>query len=205
MAVTTYAELQDSIAAWLARVADTKITANADDFITLAEAYINRHLRVRQMETAATITTTNGSTNLDDDYLAWKRLTWLGDPYRSLEYVSPDMLNRMYPDTEDGYPSVFTIEGSDIIIRPVDDSTSLSFLYYTKVPALSDDNTTNWLLTAHPDLYLAASLAEANAFLINPDHAALWAQKRDMVLDQITKLSEKTKGPTSIKPIGTWY
>jgi len=205
MALADFADLKDSIASWLARVADTEITSNAADFVALAEAYFNRKLRVRQMETVSTFTTTDGSTNLSDDYLAWKRLTWLGDTYVALEYVSPDMLVRMHPAVEAGTPSVFTIENNDIIVRPTDDDTEFSFLYYAKVPALEDDTDTNWVLNEYPDLYLAASLAEANAFLINPDHSNLWAQKRAMIIDDITKLSEKTKGPSAIRPIGTWY
>lgn len=203
MALADYADLKDSVASWLARVADTEITSNAADFITLAEAYFNRTLRVRQMETVTTFNTTDGSTNLPDDYLAWKRLTWLGDTYMSMEYVLPDMLVRMHPANEAGVPAVFTIESDNLIVRPTDDDTEFSFLYYAKVPALVDDTDTNWLLTAHPDLYLAAALAEANAFIINPDHAGLWAQKRDAIIDDIQRLSEKTKGPARIIPIGT--
>jgi hypothetical protein len=205
MALSTYANLQDSIASWLARVGDTQITTNAADFITMAEAYFNRHLRVRQMETIQSTTTTEGVINLPDDYLAWKRLTWLGDRYNSLEYLGPDMFNIAHRGVEAGIPINFTIEGLNIKTRPYDDDTTLEFLYYAKVSALSDDTPTNWLLTAHPDLYLAASLAEANAFLINPEHAQLWALKRDEIMSQIAVLSEKTKGPSRIVPIGTFY
>jgi hypothetical protein len=205
MALATCSDLKSAVATWLARSGDTQITSNVSDFIEMAEAHINRNLRVRQMETVQTFMTTSGVANLADDYLAWKRMTWLGDTYVSLEYVTPDMLNRAHPAVEDGIPSLFTIQGSDIIIRPTDDTTNFEFLYYAKLTALSADGDTNWLLDQNPDLYLAATLAEANAFLINPDHASLWAAKRDNIIDQMSRLSEKTKGPSRIIPIGTWY
>lgn len=205
MALATYDDLKNSIALWLGRVADAEITSAAADFIALAEAYINRNLRVRQMETVQTFTTTDGSTNVADDYLAWKRLTWMGDVQQSLEYVIPDLLHRMHPTADAGIPTIFTIEGSNIIVRATDDDTSYEFLYYAKVPALASDNTTNWLLTEYPDLYLSASLAEANAFIINPDHAAKWVEKRDTIIASIVELSEKTKGPSRVQPIGTFY
>ena len=205
MALSTYNGLKDSVGSWLARSGDTQITNNVADFITLADAYLNRNLRTRRMETVSTFTTTSGERNLPDDYLAWRRLTWLGDTYVSLEYLNPDVFNRWYPAVEAGTPRTFTIEGDTIKIRPTDDVTSFSFLYFAKIPAMSDDDDSNWVLEHHPDLYLAAALAEANAFLVNPDHAALWAQKRDALIAQVIALSEKTKGPGRIVSIGPYY
>jgi hypothetical protein len=205
VALATCSDLKSAVATWLARSGDTQITSNVADFIEMAEGHLNRNLRTRQMETVQTFTTTDGSTNLADDYLAWKRLTYLGDTYVPLEYVSPDMLIRAHPAVEAGTPNLFTIEGSDIIIRPTDDDTDFEFLYYAKLSALEDDTDTNWLLNEYPDLYLSATLAEANAFLINPDHAALWAMKRDSIIADIMRLNEKTKGPARIIPIGSFY
>jgi hypothetical protein len=205
VALATCSDLKSAVATWLARSGDTQITSNVADFIEMAEGHLNRNLRTRQMETLQTFTTTDGSTNLADDYLAWKRLTYLGDTYVPLEYVSPDMLIRAHPAVEAGIPNVFTIEGSDIIIRPTDDDTSFEFLYYAKLSPLEDDTDTNWLLNEYPDLYLSAAVAEANAFLINPDHASLWAQKRDGIISDIMRLNEKTKGPSRIIPIGSFY
>jgi hypothetical protein len=205
MALSTCSELKEAVATWLARSGDTQIVDNVGDFIAMAEAYINRHLRVRDMETHMIVTTVDGGTNLPDDYLAWRTMTWLGDVYAVLDYLHPDMLTRYFADNASGPPRAFTIEGGDLVVRPIDDSTELDFLYYAKPSPLVDDDDTNWLLTAHPDLYLSAALAEANAFLINPDHASLWGQKRDIILNDIKVLSEKTKGPTRVIPIGSFY
>jgi hypothetical protein len=202
MALDTYSGLQDSIASWLARVADTQITGNAADFITLAEAHLNRNLRVRQMETVQTFTTSSGVASLSDDYLGWKRLTYMATPRNAIAYRHPNDFEAMHPEVVEGVPVSFTIEGGAIKIRPYDDDTEFEFLYYDKIEALSDDNTSNWLLTEHPDLYLAASLAEANAFLLNPEHATLWAQKRDTILGQIELLSIQTGAPSAMHPSG---
>jgi hypothetical protein len=202
MAVTTYDGLKDSIASWLARVADTQITGNAADFITLAEAHLNRNLRVRQMESVQTFTTSSGIANVSDDYLAWKRLTYLATPRNSIAYRHPSVFEAMHPEVVEGVPVSFTIEGNSIKIRPYNDDTDFEFLYYEKIAALDDDNTTNWVLTEHPDLYLAAALAEANAFLLNPEHATLWAQKRDSILGQIELLSIQTNAPSAMQPLG---
>lgn len=205
MALATYSDLKDAIATWLARSGDTKITGNAADYVTMAQAYLNRTLRVREMETTTTFTTTDGSTNLPDDFLAWRRVTYQGDTYVSLEYLNPDVFYRVHNTAVEGVPTHFTIEGSDIIVRPYDDDTNHSLLYYAKLAAFDDDDDADWLLTAYPDLYLSAAMVEANSMLMNADHAALWAQKRDAIIDQLQRLSEKHKGPAAIIPIGNFY
>lgn len=199
MAITTNAQLKTAIASWLAR---SDLTDNLQDFVTLFEAWANRNLRVRQMETLSTITTTDGSTNLPDDYLAWRKLIWNASTEAAMEYVAPEMFHRFYPSSDDGTPRFFTIEGSTLKTRPVDDSTGFVLNYYAKLDGLSADSDTNWLLDEHPDLYLAGSLVEANAFLLNPDHASLWAGKRDTIAEEIRRLSNVTKGPAQIRSMG---
>jgi hypothetical protein len=193
MSFSNLSDLKTAIASWLARSGDTAITGNAGDFVTLAEAYLNRNLRVRQMEVKTTLTFNGGERNLPDDYLAWRRLTWIGDINVDLNYMVPSAFERRYPVTFAGIPSSFTIEGNTIKVRPTDDDSSFEFLYFAAISPLVDNDDSNWLLERHPDLYLAASLTEAQAFLINPDHAALWAQKRDELMGQLVNLSEKTK------------
>jgi hypothetical protein len=197
MALTTYAELRTAIADWLAR---SDLTSYIPDFITLAEAHFNRRLRVRQMETSTNLTPSSGSATLPSDYLAWRRVTWTGDVRNELEYVHPSYLQAAYPDTPSGTPRIFTIEGSTLKVRPVS-TTGLEFDYYEKIDALS--GTVNWLYTAHPDAYLFGSLAEAQGFNVDFEKLALWKARRDEVLDEIERLSNKTTGPAAIRIMGT--
>lgn len=199
MALTTYAELQTSIGSWLAR---DDLTSVIPDFITLFEAAANRRLRARQQETSTTLTPASGSVTLPTDYLAYKRVTWTGSTRIELEYVHPSVLQSYYPDTPSGTPTIFTIEGSTLKIRPTS-TTDLEFEYFQKIPVLSTTNTTNWLLTAHPDLYLFGSLCEAELFNKDAEKALVWKQRRDACYEEIEKLSEKTKGPASIRVMGT--
>ena len=62
---------------------------------------------------------------------------------------------------------------------------------FQKIPALSDSATTNWLLTAHPDLYLFGSLVGAEMSGVNDERAPLWKARRDEILDEVEKLSNK--------------
>jgi hypothetical protein len=196
MTIASYVELQAAVASWLGR---SDLTATIPDLITLFEACANRRLRVRQMETSINLTPSSGSVALPADYLAWRRVTWTGSTRVELEYVHPSYLQAAYPDTPSATPRVFTIEGSTLKIRPLDD-TVLEFDYFEKIDALS--GTVNWLFSAHPDLYLFGSLAEAEMFLVNDPRAAMWKARRDEIFDEIEKLSNKTRGIGAIRVMG---
>jgi hypothetical protein len=199
MSIGTYAELRSAITNWLPRGDFT--TDETTDTIALFEAVANRRLRVRQMETTTTLTPSSGEATLPTDYLAWKRLTWTGDVRQELQYVHPQYLSAAYPTSPSDIPNFFTIVGETIKIRPIDD-TDLELDYYQKIPALADDATTNWLLTAHPDLYLFGSLVEANAF-VQDERAMIWKARRDEIFNEIDALSAKTKGYTAMRVMGT--
>jgi hypothetical protein len=199
MSITTYAQLQAAIASWLAR---SDLTAAIPDFITLFEAAANRRLRVRQMEAVASLTPSSGAATLPADYLAWRRVTWTGSNRVELAYVAPSYLQAAYPASPSDVPRIFTIEGATLKVRPVDD-TALELLYYQKVPALADGSPTNWLIAAHPDLYLFGALAEAQMFAVDAEKAALWKGRRDELIEEVNALSNKTRGAGAIRVMGT--
>lgn len=198
MAIGTYAELQTAIGNWLDR---TDLSSRLPEFIALAEAKINRRLRVRQQLTTTTLTPSSGSANLPSDYLEWQHVTWTGSPEVELEYVEPTYLRQAFPDSPSDTPRFFTIEGGTIKIRPLS-GTDLTLAYYQKVPALSDAATTNWLLTAHPDVYLFGSLMESNAFTGDAAGAVAWATRLEIGFDEVEKLSRQSRGQLTIKVIG---
>lgn len=196
MAFTSFAELKTAIAAWLAR---DDLTAYIPDFITLFEATAARRLRVRPMETTATLTPSSGTVALPTGYLGHRRLTWTGSPLGELQYVHPSVLRSLYPTTPSGTPAHFTIEGGNILVRPTSD-TSLELLYYAKTGALS--SALQWLFNNHPDAYLFGSLAEAQGFNVDINSMSTWLQRRDQVFDEIGKLDFRERANMSVSVIG---
>lgn len=203
MSITTYSELETAVASWMAR---DDLTSNIPDFITLFEAEANRRLRTRQMLVTQTTTPSSGQFSLPSDFLGHVYLRWTGTPFRDLEYVYPTQFSNLYPDNPAATPQIFTILGTTdnvgIVKFTPSDTTALSFTYYAKITALSTANTSNWLLTAHPDAYLFGSLVEGNIFAKDPDTAAVWKQRRDDVFDSIIKLDQKYRAPSAIRPLG---
>jgi hypothetical protein len=184
MALTTYSELQTAVGTWLGR---SDLSDSIPDFISAFEAHANRVLRTRQMQSVTTMQLTSGVGTLPTDYLNWRRVTWTGSTRVELAYRHPQYVQARYPNSAAGTPQVFTIEGSTLYVRPVDD-TDLEFLYLQKIPSLSVAAPTNWLITAHPDAYLFGALVEATTFVAD-DRAQLWKARRDEVVDEIQKLS----------------
>ena len=200
MSIATYAELRTAVENWLDH---TLFTARVPEFIALFEAAANRRLRVRQQEASSALTPSLGTVALPGDYLAWRRVTWTGAPRVELQYVHPSYLQAAYPSSPADVPRIFTIEGSTLKVRPID-GAALEFDYFQKIPALSSgaDSGTNWLLAAHPDLYLFGALVEAEMFGVNDERAPVWKARRDEIFDEIEKLSNKTRGAGAIRVTG---
>jgi hypothetical protein len=202
MAITSRATLESTVSDYLARPDIT--AAQLHTFVQLFEADANRRLRVRQMETSNTFTTSSGVATLPTDYITFRSLTWNGDVSRQIEYVHPTYLRASFPSNEDGVPAWFTIEGTSLTVRPYNDTTdAFTLRYYQTLDALDADDATNWLLAAHPDCYHAGCMFEAWKFLMDVEKAALWKMQRDELFREIELLGEKTKGPAVMRPIGT--
>ncbi len=199
MALSTYADLQASIADWMAR---SDLTSVIPDFIAMFEARANRELRVRQMLTSTTLTPTAGVATLPVDYLEWRRVTWSGSPLRELEYVEPTYLNAAYPSGPSDLPNFFSIEGASLKIAPID-GTGLTFLYYQKIPTLSAGNqATHWLWTAHPDLYLYGAISAGKAYMQDLEKAAFAASQVSNIIADIKRLSGASQGQGRIRAYG---
>lgn len=189
MAIDTYANLQTSIANWLHR---TDLTALIPDFITLAEKRMNGEIYSRFMQTTATLTCAPGSTlaaryvTLPSDLIDMKRLTVLTEPAVVLEYKSPDQLveDNAY-QLSAGIPQNFTIVGNMVEMSPPPDSAySLELIYMQRVPSLSNVNTTNWVLTESPNIYLFGALSASVGYTQDESHLPLWESKfKDAVKD----------------------
>lgn len=159
-AIVDYASLKTAIGEWfMAR----DLSADADVFIDLAEAFFNVRLRCRQMETIASIAASSNTYALPSDYLEYKRVVEKASIRRPLKYISEDAIESLYPDRASGLSNHFTIIGSTIYTFPLS-TTDIELLYYAKIPALTGAATTNWLLLAHPNLYLHACLLYAAEF-----------------------------------------
>lgn len=194
----TYALLQTQVADYMHR---TDLTANMPTFIALAESMLFRELKVKDLETSVTGTTSGGSIALPDDFDSVSRVTiTYASSERSLDYAS-----RPEDYVSGGtVPKYYALEKDALRLFPAASGYTYTLYYIPIIPALSDSQTTNWLLTNARDLYLYASALEAAKYARD---AAETAKLNDLVapmLDSVRRLSERrgqpANGSLQVKP-----
>ncbi|MBX5143208.1 hypothetical protein HJB79_31360 [Rhizobium lentis] len=200
-----YTSLQTAVLNWSAR-SDAATTAEVPNFITFATDSFNHGipdrqvapLRVRDMETLASITMTDGVGSLPADYLQYKTARSMASIPNPLAYATDSYTNAAYADGAAGLPQTFSITGSTIYVFPTS-GDDVDLVYYAAIPALSVSNTTNWLLTKLPMLYLHASLMHL-AMFVKDD--ALLARSQAIVTATIDGLNLTNELSTYAK-VGT--
>lgn len=198
MSIATYSQLQTAVLGWVHREGDSAFAALVPDFIRLAEVRFNRTLRTRQQETSfASVALTNGAADLPSGFLAFKELRCDASPAYTLE-PRPQEWVRNQADVS-AQPLYFALTGSQVICWP--QTGSIKGTYYAEIPPLAS-NESNWLLAAHPDLYLFATLTEAALYMQSDDRVPLWADKAASLLEQVKSIDAATQisgGPLSVR------
>jgi len=193
MAINSYANLKTALANWLDR---SDLTSRLDEFIELAEARIADDLRIRAMETTVTQALTGGTRSyaLPAGYLQARNFQINTDPITALEYITPEMMDRIWAGSTSGRPSTYTILGDNYILGPSPDSAdTLEITYYKEFTALSGSATTNWLILNRPNIYLYACLLEASPFLGSPEEAQVWATFYQEAIDRIQNADSRDR------------
>lgn len=160
MALSTYAELQSTALDWINR---PDLTSRAADAVALAEADMQRRCKLVEFESTATVTITAGSGTLPTDFAGMRSIYWDGDADYPLTYVSPKEFDAWRESTS-GDGLIYTISGSTIRTAPMGDG-SVVITYKAKFTALSATNTSNSLLSNHPDVYLYGTLKQLAVFI----------------------------------------
>ena len=140
-----FAALKAAVNTWAER---SFSDAQLNEFVELAEANIRRRLiGYQREETVSLAADADGVIALPTDFLGMRSVYYDDRPYQ------------------------YNISGTNFTVR---DGGGYTFdvTYFTKLPALSDSVTTNWLLEAAPDVYLWLVKAQAREYNEDWDLAA---------------------------------
>ena len=197
MAISTYSELKSTIADWLNR---DDLTSVIPSFIELAEAELTRNLRHRKMIARADATINSEYTQTPLDWFQTQTLILETDPVTTLEYLTPEALNaKRAASTANGKPLFYTMIGTEIQVYPVPSGDyTAEMVYYSKIPSLSDSETTNWLLTLAPDIYLYGSLMQSAPYLQDDNRLSVWNALYQKKIEDIYISDQRTTGQTSV-------
>ena len=206
MAISTKAELKTAVANWLNR---SDLTDRIPEFITLAEASFNRNLRTRDMLVRSTASITSQYISIPTDFLEMLNIELTSTtPPKRLVYITSDRSDdyREQQKNKTGTPDYYTIEGDAIQLFPTPDvSLTVQLSYYQDIPALSGlaDSGNNWLLLAHPDIYLYATLMQASPYVMDPQSAGQWGGLLDRAMQELQMSDEKSRyagGTLNMRP-----
>jgi hypothetical protein len=191
MALSTYAELKTSIGDWLNR---SDLTAAIPDFISLAEAQIERTLRARQMIVRANASFDAQYGAVPADFLETKSLKLTStNPQTPLQFLSIDALdNEASNYTASAKPKFFGVVGGQFRLVPTPDSNYTTELtYYAKLTKLSSTVATNWLLASSPDIYLYGALLQAAPYLQDDARIQVWSSLYDRAMSELQTADDR--------------
>ena len=186
MAITDYASLQTTVADYLAR---SDLTSAIPGFIRFCEVHAQRELRVRYMETIATVSTVGGTAlyAVPNDYLEARAFILETSIPAALDYMTPAAMVTKYASYSNGQPQSYSTIGQNFQLAPTPDGVyTAQLIYYAKIPSLDGVSvTSNWLLANYPDVYLYGSLLEAAPYLKDDERIQIWMGMFDRAIAEI--------------------
>lgn len=136
------------------------------------------------------------------EFLSHDGATYFGE-LTSVNAGMGSKLKSIYHGNSSGAPMYYAILDDKIRFYPTPDSTySLKMGYWRKILTLSDTQTTNWLLTDHPDIYLFGALVQAEPFLKSDPRIATWKTMLEEALTQLHQYTDEyhDSGQLVVKP-----
>lgn len=195
MAITTYAELQAAAANWLVRA---DLAARIPEFITLAEARLNRVLRARLAEVETALTGVVGARTLPlPAGFAEPLALWIahGAGREALPFIEPSLMGA---SSLRGEPAAWTVDGATLAFdRPCDLAYGFTLRMLAKF-ALSDAGPTNALLTDYPDAYLFATLCEAAPFLRDGELSGAYEARLGRAVEEINSKDARARAARTL-------
>jgi hypothetical protein len=204
--ITDYASLQTALANLLGR---GDLTSHIPGFIQDLEAELKDDERVRKHADRGTLNVSGDGVLLPTDMMELESWYHDNDTYRgAIETVGVDaipQLKQQYGAT--GVPLYAAIVDGRARFAPTPDATyATKMTYWRTITALSDANTTNWLLLDRPDIYKYGAARFSAPFLKEDERLPTWDALYQRALDQLSDATQRAQfgGPLrrQVTPIG---
>lgn len=189
--ITDYSSLKTAVADYLAR---SDLSSYVPNFIQNCESTIYKNLRIRAMETALNVTIASGVATVPTDFVALKYAYVNMVPVQTLDWQPPEMIYAHYPVRSGAdIPLEISIEATNFIFGPFPGNYTVKGIYYARLAALSDSNTTNWFTSYAPDLLLYGALLDASPFLKDDKRIPVWQMFYQRAFDAVSNESQRQR------------
>jgi hypothetical protein len=197
-----YSGLLSSVASFLNR---QDLTAVIPTFVQLCEADLNRTVRHRSMLARATATLNDQFIALPQDYLEAKNIQLNTSPVTSLEFLSMELADEArIQHSSAGQPKWYTLVADTIEVVPTPSQDyTVELVYYKKLTALSDSDTSNWLLSSHPDVYLYGTLMQSAPYLKDDERISVWGPLYKQFVADLNSASDRAEYSGSLLKMRT--
>lgn len=158
LALANYSDLQTTALDFMERSGVTADIAAAPAWIQLAEARLNREIGAVETSSALTGTLDSRIIDLTSLSLVQPIALFLAETNLDEREVLLQANGTFPRGVTSGRPAQAAINGTNLEFdRPLDSAYPFRMVFRQRF-ALSDSAPTNWLLTNHPDVYLAATM-----------------------------------------------
>lgn len=121
-------------------------------FIRLAEVEFNPLIKHYNSETVASLPVISGAVSLPTDFME----------IRSVKINGYSVYQIGIQEHVESNSDIFYRQiGNKLVFGNVVDGTDVEVIYWARIPSLTPDNPTNWLLLKFPSVYLHGTLAKA--------------------------------------------
>lgn len=200
----TYTALLAEVAGYLAR---SDLTSIIPTFVQFAQARINRDVRAKVMQTKNAAITINAEyEDVPADFMEVESFYLTSTtPRKPLEFMGMDEMTRRYNET--GEPKFYTVVGTQFRFAPTPPGDyTATLIYYAKPATLaaSTQETNSLFPAVAPDLYLYASLLEAESYIQNDPRLQTWAQAYERGVSSLNSAQKNGRhgGPMATRPDG---
>lgn len=199
---TTYTTLLAEVANYLSR---SDLTSIIPTFVQFGQARINRDVRAKVMQTKNTSITIDAEyEDVPSDFLEVVSFYLTStSPRKTLEFMGMDEMTREYSVSD--VPSHYCVAGTQFRFGAVPASSYTATLVYYAKPATLATTTqeTNSLFPSiAPDLYLYASLLEAEGYIQNDPRLPVWKEAYAAGVESLNAASKNSRhgGPMTTRP-----
>lgn len=201
MAITTYTGLKTAIASFL-DVTAADISTVIDDIIFIAENRIWAELDTRDFAVSMSATISAGVVAVPSDFLDWQNPAVVDSTdlayYYELNLASADFIHCEYPlRSSQSRPQHVATEGANFIFGPYPDSTTTWLLkgtYKGKLKRVSASATDNLIFARSPEIYLYASLVEAEKLIGREARIPIWESRYQSIRNHLNGEDTATVG-----------
>lgn len=191
MALDTLSNLMSEMKEWAGDRPD--LVPRFKDCIDMTTNDLNKVLRTRQQQAEITVTCDeDGVAELPPDYLEWRNVRALTNPITDLDPLSPEGATDIYPSPYGGWPMHFVIEDNRITVLPLTE-TEIELKYWKKIPHLTEEEPSNWLLLEDSNLYLFGALKYVEIFKRNQAGIQTMGQLYNGLVDGMVRESKRAQ------------